>query len=210
MDTSVDARARRSDEAIEPAMRRYRPMRHPYILVLLVALCSGCVRTDLAPGVNPGSIKAVQLGMGADEVVTKLGLPLSVRALHCVHSGNCRTKNSCPERQVSRKEDITSFLDSVFTTEPCCDANRREREKPTFSFTYSRMVDKDGISPMLWIRFNAQSQVREVFAKLCSHVAFRDDIQIYLLAWEHSRLNALIDSTAWRRDCDEDLLEEYF
>lgn len=167
----------------------------PVFVALAVA---GCVRSDLAPGVSPERIKRVQLGMTTDAVVGTLGLPLSVNAALHVHQGHCLGLSRPTDRSVSHATEIHVFLDSIFNAPPCCSARRREQEEGRFSLNYARMVDKDGISPMLWVHFDKTGHVVEVYARLNSRVAFRDDVGIY-------HLNAKRPV-----QCDHELLDKYF
>ena len=164
--------------------------------LLLVVL--GCVRSDVAPGVSPAGIRSIELGMSKDEVVGILGPPLSVSAWLGVHKGDCVGLGRPTDRGVTSTTQITMFLDSIFSATPCCEALRHQQEEGRYTLVYSRMVDENGVSPMLWVHFDGLGQVREVFAKLNSRVPFRDDKGIYM---RNARGTYLMD---------EDLLHEYF
>lgn len=179
--------------------RRYPPMRSKALSALFVTLCvAGCVRSDLAPGVSPERIKGVQPGMTTDAVIGMLGLPLSVNAALHVHQGYCLGLSRPTDRSVSHAAEIHLFLDSIFNAPPCCSARRREQEEGQFTLNYARMVEEDGISPMLWVHFDKTGHVVEVYARLNSRVALRDDVGIY-------HMNAKSPTY-----CNDDLLHKYF
>lgn len=169
-------------------------IRSIFALSFMLAI-AGCVRTDLAPGVNPDAIRAIQLGMTMDEVIGKLGMPLSIGVRLGTHDGRCRGPWKPLDHDVSNEAQIRAFLDSAFNTRPCCETMRREQQERRFNLTYSRLVGHHG--PMLWVHFNGLGRVTEVFAKLYSHT-FPDEHGLYLL------------NTRGPNRYPEGLLEEYF
>ncbi len=164
---------------------------------LLLAMAA-CVRSDVAPGVSPARILSIELGMSKEEVIGILGLPLAVSARLNVHQGNCAGLLRPTERDVTNAEQITSFLDSIFSATPCCEAIRRQQEERLYTINYSRMVEADGVSPMLWVHFDAHDRVREVYVKLNSRNPLQEDKGIYM---RNARGTYLMD---------EELLEKYF
>jgi energy-converting hydrogenase A subunit M len=170
----------------------------------------GCVRSDIAPGVNPKTIKAVRLGMALEEVLDTLGLPYSVQALHGIHDGACRTKSRHLDRAITNEQEIRWLVDSTYRTKICCEGNRRDKETRRFGLAFSRMVDEQGISPMLWVHFDEKARVREVYARLNSHMAWRDDELIYLLKLDEARYQADGTIKAEMEHCDEGKLRKYF
>lgn len=172
-------------------------IRHTIAWFLVFAL-SACVRSDVAPGVSPAGILSVELGMSREEVIGILGLPLAVNAGLNVHEGNCEGLRRPTAREVSTAEQITTHLDSIFSAAPCCEAIRRQQQEGRYTFDYSRMVEADGVSPMLWVHFDGNDRVREVYAKLNSRNALQDDKGIYM---RNARGTYLMD---------KDLLEKYF
>jgi len=174
-----------------------------------MVLGGGCVRSDLAPGVNPAAIRSIQLGMDLESVIDILGVPLSVSAVYGSHNGGCRSRPELLERDVSSGSQLRLWLDSLFKSPPCCEGNKGERVRKHFTLLYSRMVDEDGVSPMLWVHFQ-NDRVREVFAKLNSRTVLRDDIYIYSLSTYRKPTPDGHHATVLLHDCKKDLLHKYF
>lgn len=174
-----------------------------------MVLGGGYVRSDLAPGVNPAAIRAIQLGMDLEAVIDILGVPLSVYAVHGAHTSGCRTRSSLLERDVTNESQLRLWLGSIYNSAPCCEANRRDRVGKAFALVYSRMVDEHGVSPMLWVHFE-HDRVRAVAAALNSHSPFRDEQGIYLLNTYHKRMRDGHQTAMTTYHCKEELLQRYF
>ena len=174
-----------------------------------MVLGGGCVRSDLAPGVNPAAIRSIQLGMDLESVIDILGVPLSVSAVYGSHNGGCRSRPELLERDVSSGSQLRLWLDSLFKSPLCCEGNKGERVRKHFTLLYSRMVEADGVSPMLWVHFE-HGRVRGVSAALNSHTPFRDDQGIYLLNTYHKRMRDGHQTALTTYHCKEELLQRYF
>lgn len=179
----------------------------PYFI--LIVLSGGCVHSDLAPGVSPAAIRSIQLGMDLEAVIDILGVPLSVSAVYGAHSKGCRSRPERLERDVSSGSQLRLWLDSLFKSPPCCEGNKGDRVWKHFTLLYSRMVDEDGVSPMLWVHFE-HDRVRVVSAALNSHTPFRDDQGIYLLNTYHKRMRDGHHTAMTSYHCKEELLQRYF
>lgn len=167
--------------------------------LLIAVLATGCVRSDLAPGVSPSAIKAVRLGMNVDEVINTLGVPHSLLHLHGTHSGNCRAKTGRSQVQtVTSGAQIRALLHRTYRATPCCAGNQRDLDEGRFVLIYSRMVQGIGDSPMLYVHFKDGAYVRAVGACISSTIPGRDEVGVYSLN-EHAPLL-----------CKEELLRKYF
>lgn len=194
--------------AITPSAHRSSAVRY-WPFFLLTVLGCGFVQSDLAPGVSPGAIRAIRLGMDLETVIDTLGVPLSVSAVHGAHSKGCRSRPERLERDVSSGSQLRLWLDSLFKSPPCCESNKGERVRRQVTLLYSRMVEEDGVSPMLWVHFELD-RVRAVAAALNSHSPFRDDQGIYLLSNYRRQMPDGDEKTVRSFHCEEDLLQEYF
>lgn len=154
-----------------------------FVLWIAGGTLASCVRSDIAPGVQPDAIKQIEIGMELGSVIELLGLPYRVEALHGIHSLGCTKPQPHLDQEVHTQAQILGLVEGTFNSAVhCCDGNAHEKKTKRYSLVYSRMPDPEGISPMLWVHMDEHDHVYKVYARLLSHVAWIEDKGIYLLS----------------------------
>jgi hypothetical protein len=171
------------------------------ILILSLAFLAMNCKPNLSnKKVTVNRIKAIKLDMSIDQVIDLIGLPYEIKAKWYTHEifRDPASKNNhfdVPIKEINKKEDITTQINIWRQdTTYCCQAYKNDQSTRGYTFAYSNHNVSFQDYPMVWIHFDTEIKVDQVYVKRYEGIGW-DSFEVYSLSnWgkvESSELDIL-------------------